>query len=58
MVLTCCVKGCHNRGGRDNVKFHSIPCVVTNQGKHAEELSSRRCREWIARINRKDWSPN
>ena len=57
MVLTCCVIGCSSRGKHDNVSFHSIPCVIVHQGKKVRELSTRRRREWLAKINRKDWIP-
>ena len=57
MVLTCCVLGCFSRGKRDNVSFHSIPCVIVHQGTKVRELSTKRLREWLAKINRKDWTP-
>ena len=57
MVLTCCVIGCFSRGGRDNVAFHSIPSVIVHQGEKVRELSTKRRREWIAKINRKNWTP-
>ena len=59
IVLTCCVVGCSNRGGRDRgVSFYHIPAVLEHQGEKAFELSSKRRQEWIARINRKDWVPS
>jgi len=59
MVLTCCVVGCSNRGGRDRgVSFYHIPAVLEHQGEKTFELSSKRRQEWLARINRKDWVPS
>ena len=56
MVNTCCVVGCANRHGRDEVcSFFKLPKVITHQGKKARELSERRRTEWLAKINRKDW---
>ena len=59
MVLTCCVVGCKNRGGRDKgVSFYHIPAVLSHQGEQTLELSSKRRQEWIARIKRKEWVPS
>jgi hypothetical protein len=46
------------RGRDDGVTFHCIPSIINNQGEKTKEISSRRRLEWIARINRKDWTPS
>ncbi len=59
MVKTCCVVGCKNRwisGGC--VSFYVIPSIITKQGIKTQELSIKRRNAWIARLNRKDWTPN
>ena len=57
MVLTCCVTGCYNRGKRNKVSFYLIPAVRNHQGSRTAALSYRRRLEWVARINRKNWTP-
>ena len=59
MVNTCCVFGCHKRGGRHKgVSFFLIPAIVTNQSDKTEELSARRHDAWISSINRRDRTPS
>ena len=49
---------CHNRSDRDkNVRFFRLPAVITHQGTQALQLSTERQRKWIAKINRKDITP-
>jgi len=52
------VKDCKNRSDHDKgLSFFSIPAVIQHQGQRTKELSAR-CRiAWIAKINRKDWTP-
>ena len=58
MVQICCVIGCTNRSDRNkDLSFHSIPAVIQHQGPRTEELSAKRRRIWIAKINRKNWTP-
>ena len=58
MIVTCCVIGCTNLSDcNKNVSFHFIPTVIQYQGAWTEELSAKCCTEWIAKINRKDWTP-
>ena len=58
MVITCSVTGCTKRGGRDKgIRFYSIPTVVEHLGEQAKELTKRQREAWIAKINRKDWTP-
>ena len=57
MVATCVI-GCTNRSDRNKgISFHSTPAVIKHQGPRTEELSAKRRRIWIAKINRKDWVP-
>ena len=50
--------GCTNRSDRNKgISFHSVPAVLKHQGARTEELSAERRRVWIAKINRKDWTP-
>ncbi len=59
MVLTCCVVGCHKRGGRDKVSFFRVPSSPgPTEDEAMAELTSRRRQAWIAKINRKDWDPS
>ena len=58
MVITCCVIGCSARADRErDLRFFSIPAVISHQDKRTEEISRKRRTEWIAKINRKDWTP-
>ena len=46
----------YNRGGRDEgVSFYSIPTIVENQGERTTELSLKRRKSWIAKIQ--EWAP-
>ena len=48
MVLTCCVKGCYTRGGRDKVSFYRIPSATELKGsKETSELQLKRREAWI-----------
>ena len=59
MVLTCCVVGCHRRGGREKVCFYKIPSATDpRESKDSMELLCRRRELWINRIGRKDWNPS
>ena len=59
MVYVCCVVGCTNRRVKNGlITFHQIPAVVTNRGEEAFTLSSRRRVLWLAKINRKGWTPS
>ena len=58
MVKVCVVSGCSNRQKKGGVSFFSIPGVIESQGAKTKELSSRRRTLWLARINRKNWSPS
>ncbi len=54
MVL-CAMIGCSNRTERDKGKrFFRLPAVISHQGDQTHELSTRRQREWMATIKRKD----
>ena len=56
MVLTCCVVDCKNCGGQENVSFLQYTGCYRAPWRKTFELSSKRHQEWIARINRKDWT--
>ena len=58
MVKVCVVSGCSNRQKKGGVSFFSIPGVIESQGAKTKELSSQRRTLWLARINRKNWSPS
>ena len=48
MVLTCSVKGCYTRGGRDKVSFYRIPSATELKGsKETSELQLKRREAWI-----------
>ena len=61
MPNSCSVVGCTKRtrtcGDKEKVLF-VIPAVLWNQGDETKELSKKRRDEWIARINRKNWTPS
>ena len=47
MVLTCCVKGCYTRGGRDKVSFYRISSATELKGsKETSELQLKRREAW------------
>ena len=59
MVNTCCVVGCHSRGGRnEGISFCLIPSIITKQGLKTQELSSKQRNAWLSSFNRKDWNPS
>jgi len=58
-MVICAVVQCGNRSGRDKGKrFFRLPSIISHQGDQALDLSRRRQREWLARINRKDIRPD
>ena len=51
MVRSCCVVKCANRSNRgSDIEFYQFPKIIYHQG----EVSERRYRLWLSRINRKD----
>ncbi|KAL8583225.1 hypothetical protein ACOMHN_013780 [Nucella lapillus] len=53
MVNTCCVTGCHSRSNRERYRFFLVPSVVTKASAKLRDLTEKRRRVWIERINRK-----
>ena len=49
--------GCHKRAGWDKVSLYHILAIMHHQGKKTAALSSKRCHDWVVKINRKEWSP-
>ncbi len=57
--LFCAVINCGNRTGRSKGKrLFRLPTVISSQGDKSLELSSKRQREWLASIKRKDVRPD
>ena len=59
-MVICAVIGCHNRSGRDPIKFFSLHNTSENNGPIIQELSLERRNLWLSRISRdepptKDW---
>lgn len=55
MPLTCLVVDCRSRFNRDDVKFFSVPAVLSHRFlTDKNELSERRRALWIAAIKRDD----
>ncbi|XP_045461343.1 uncharacterized protein LOC123671510 [Harmonia axyridis] len=55
MPLTCLVVDCRSRSNRDDVKFFSVPAVLSHRFlTHKNELSERRRALWIAAIKKDD----
>ena len=51
----CAVSDCSNRADKNKEKsFYRLPAIITHQGAETETLSTRRRREWLAAIRRKD----
>ncbi|XP_021371061.1 uncharacterized protein LOC110461752 [Mizuhopecten yessoensis] len=58
MVHTCAIHGCRNRAnGEIKRGFYTIPSIRIHEGTQTEELSKQIRTAWLARINRKDFSP-
>ncbi|XP_038056994.1 uncharacterized protein LOC119728722 [Patiria miniata] len=59
MVTTCAVKGCRNRADPAVKRgFFLFPKIRTRECRRTEEFSRRRRETWIARLDRKDWTPS
>ena len=59
MVFVCCVVDCCGiRVKSSGVSFYKIPTIITSQGAKTLEITTRRRNAWLAKINRKKWSPS
>ena len=58
MVNTCTTFGCRNRAD-DAVKrsYYVIPIIRRTEGSRPEQLSTERRELWLARVNRKNYTP-
>ena len=54
-MVICAVLNCHNRSDRDS--FYRLPTIISHQGTQTLDLSTERQREWLAKIRRKDITP-
>ncbi|KAK7102524.1 hypothetical protein V1264_020729 [Littorina saxatilis] len=54
MPNVCCVTGCFNRSNKDSqYTFHRIPTVDSARSISFQNLTEKRRRAWLAKINRK-----
>ena len=58
MPVFCAIVNCKSRSDRDSkIKFYRIPAEIVHQGEETAELSKRRRTLWVAKINRKNFTP-
>lgn len=60
-MVICAILNCHNRSDRsrnEGISFYRLPSIICHQGPRAQELSTTRQLEWLAKIQRKDITPD
>ena len=58
VMVLCIIGNCESKSGQDNIRFYSVPSIITNQGEEFEELTRERRNLWISAIDRADLKTN